>query len=218
MMNKIRVVTAALCCSLAASAPAQEFGQIPYATIHKVMTRLQSVKNPKLRGTVAIQPKGKSTNPQEITLTVQAKSGPIKVPVEKDGEIRSFPMSDALLKENPPVLSNLPKGQSQLVAGLQVVLPDTLTHSYRDLAELLQEANSEMKKQAGMMSMMMPKAKALVVQFRGAGKQTVTIEGNERKVLAADADGSVRLEIEKELVAPNPQVVLSEKPAKVLVN
>ena len=151
-------------------------------------------------------------------MVIQAKSGPINVPVSDDGEIRNFPISAELLKENPPVLSNQPKGSSQLQVALGVVLPDSLTYSYRELAQLLDDANAEMKKQAGMLSLAMPRAKALSFQFRAGGKQTVTIKRADPQVLTTDAAGAVRLEIDKAVAAQDPQVVVSEKPLKVLVN
>ncbi len=83
---------------------------------------------------------------------------------------------------------------------------------------MLDAANAEIKKQAGMLSLMAPRAKALSFHFRGTDKQTVTINGKEPQTLSADANGVVRLEIDKSFAAQDPQVVVSEKPAKALVN
>lgn len=195
---------------------AQETGQLPYASLHKVVSRAQQVKHPKLRAVVRLQSKEKSA--KAPTLVIQAKSGPINVSVGADGEIRNFPLTPELLKENPPVLSNQPKGSSQLVAAIEVVVPDSSTWSYRELAQLLDAANAEIKKQAGMLSIMAPRAKAFSFHFGGGEKATVTIKRAEPQVLTADANGVVRLEIDKPLVAQDPQVVLSDKPDRVLVN
>ena len=189
---------------------------MPYATIHKVMSRAQQVKHPKMRAAVRIESKTKGVQAKD--LVIQAKSGPITVPVGEEGEVRNFPMTPELLKENPMVSSGLPKGAAALQVGLELVVPDSKTYSYRDLAQTLDDANAELKKQAGMLSVMMPRAKALSFQFGGGGKQTVTINGKDPQVLTADANGAVRLEIDKSLVAQDPQVVVSEKPAKILVN
>lgn len=190
---------------------------MPYATIHKVLSRAQQVKHPKLRALVTLQSKAGAAKQKPITMVVQAKSGPINVAVSEDGEIRNFPMSAELLKENPMVQSNQPKGSSQLRVDFAAVLPDRLSYSYRELAQLLDDANAEMKKQAGMLSMVMPSAKALSFEFGGGGKQTVTIKRAEPQVLTADGNGAVRLEIDKKLAAEDPQVIASEKPEKVLV-
>ena len=196
---------------------AQESGQVPYATIHKVVSRAQQVKHPKLRAIVTLESKTGAAK-KDMTMVVQAKSGDINVPIGDDGEIRNFPITPELLKENPPVRSNQPKGSSQLQVALAAVLPDSPTYSYRELAQLLDDANAELKKQAGMLSMVMPRAKALSFQFRAGGKQTVTIKRSEPQVLSADASGAVRLEIDKAVAAQDPQVVVSEKPIRVLVN
>lgn len=190
---------------------------MPYATIHKVVSRAQQVKHPKVRAVVTLESKTGAAKQKPVAMAIQAKNGPIHVAVSEDGEIRNFPISAELLKENPMVQSNQPKGSSQLRVGLEAVLPDRLSYSYRELAQLLDDANAEMKKQAGMLSVMMPRAKALSFEFGGSGKQTVTIKRAEPQVLNADANGAVRLEIDKTLAAEDPQVVVSEKPTKVLV-
>ena len=213
-LHTIAAVAAAICCG--ATAHAQETGQVPYATIHKAVTRAQQVKHPKVRAFVIVQSKTKPDKP--VTMAIKAKSGPINVDISKDGEIRNFPVSADLLKENPPVLSNQPKGSSALVVGLELVVPDTLTYSYRELAQQLEDANAEVKKQAGVLSLVAPRAKAVVFQFRARGKATVTVSRKEPQVLTADPDGRVRLEIDKSIAAQDPQVVVSEKPIRVLVN
>ena len=215
-VKALAIFVAVLCCS--GTLDAQESGQLPYAAIHKVVSRAQKVKHPRLRAVVTLESTAKGAKAKEITLVIQAKSGPINVPVGPNGEIRNFPITPELLKENPPVLSNQPKGTSRLQVGLEAIVPDGLTYSYRELAQLLDDANAEMKKQAGMLSIMLPRAKALSFQFRGGGKETVTIKRNEPQVLTADANGVVRVEVDKAVAAQDPQVVVSEKPVKVLVN
>ena len=210
------VLAVAVAFSSTASLHAQDTGQVPYAMMHKVFSRAQQVKNPKVRALVTLQSKTKMVKPP--TMVIQAKSGPINVPITDDGEIRSFPVTDELLKENPPVLTNQPKGTSQLVAAMEAVLPDTLTYSGRELAQVVDVANAEIKKQAGMLSLMAPRAKAVSFQFRDGGKQTVTINRAQPQVLSADANGAVRVEIDKSFAAEDPKIVLSEKPAKILVN
>lgn len=189
---------------------------MPYATIHKVVSRAQQVKHPKLRALVTLQSKNPGAKPP--AMVVQAKSGPINVMIGEGGEIRNFPISDELLKENPLVVSNQPKGTSQLQVAMALTVPETLTYSGRELAQLLEEANAEIKKQAGMMSLLAPRAKAFTFHFRGGGKQTVTVKHNEPQVLRAGADGTVRLEIDQSFKAQDPAVIVSEKPLKILVN
>lgn len=215
IVKALALGAAAICCSV--TLHAQEFGQVPYATFHKVISRAQQVKHPKVRAFVTLESKAGAAKQKPITMVVQAKSGPINVAVSEDGEIRNFPVSAELLTENPMVQSNQPKGTSQLRVGLEAVLPDRLSYSYRELAQLLDDANAEMKKQAGILSVMMPRVKALSFEFGGAGKQTVTIKRAEPQVLNADANGAVRLAIDKKLAAEDPQVVVSEKPSTVLV-
>ena len=216
IVNAVGILLATACCSIAFAA--EEFGQIPYATIHKALTRARTVSNPNLRPTVSIiSTDANAASSEPVKLVVQSKSGAMKVDVDDDGEIRSFPLTDELLKENPFVLSNQPRGKSQLRVAIAVVLPDSLTLSYRVLSQRLDEANAEIKKQAGMLSVMVPRAKTLQFQFKTPGKQTITVGGKAGQVLTADNRGTIELTIDPKTASEDPQVILSEKPAKVLV-
>ena len=201
-----------------AAVAAEEFGQIPYSTIHKALTRARAVTSPNLRPTVSIiSTDANASKSQPVKLVVQAKSGAMNVDVDNDGEIRSFPLTDELLKENPFVLSNQPRGKSQLRVAVAVVLPDGLSYSYKLLAQRLDEANAEIKKQAGMLSVMAPRAKTLQFQFKTPAKQTLTIGGKSGQALTADNNGMIELTIDPKIASEDPQVVVSEKPAKVIV-
>ena len=214
----LRLTILLLVAALSSSAAsANEPGQIPYAALHKVLSRAQQVQHPKLRALVTVKSKAAQAA-EKITMVIQAKSGRIEVPVSSDGEIRNFPISPELLKENPMVLTNQPKGSSELQVQLEALVPDTLTYSYRELASVLDDANAELKKQAGVLSILMPRARALTFKFRDGGKQTLTVQGTQPQVLTSNADGAIRLEIDKTLAAQDPQVVVSQKPARVLVN
>jgi hypothetical protein len=216
IVNAVGILLAAFCCG--AGFAAEESGQIPYATIHKAITRARAVNNPNFRPTVSIvSTDAKAAKSAPVKLVIQAKAGAMKVDVDDDGEIRSFPVTDELLKENPLVLSNQPRGKSQLRVAFAVLLPESLTLSYRLLSQRVDEANAEIKKQAGMLSLAVPRAKTLQFQFKEPAKQTITVGGKNSQVLTADSNGVIDLTIDPKIASEDPQVILSEKPAKVSV-
>jgi hypothetical protein len=216
LLHAIGILLVIIGCGSAVAA--EEFGQIPYSTIHKALTRARAVTNPNLRPTVSIvSTDANASKSQPVKLVVQAKSGAMNVDIDNDGEIRSFPLTDELLKENPFVLSNQPRGKSQLRVAVAIVLPDGLTYSYRLLAQRLEEANAEVKKQAGMLSLMAPRAKTLQFQFKAPAKQTLTVGGKNGQVLTADNNGVIELTIDPKIASEDPQVVVSEKPSKIIV-
>jgi hypothetical protein len=197
---------------------AEEFGQIPYSVFYQAFTRSQKINSAHLRPTVTVvSTKAKDAGAPPVKLVIQAKAGPINVTADSEGEIRSFPLTEELRKENPEVLSNQPRGTSQLRVAVALVLPDTLTYSYRLLAERLEEANREMKKQAGMLSIMLPRAKTLEFHFSSPGKQTVTVAATKPQTFTTDNNGNVQLVIDSQLAAEDPQVIVSVKPEKVTV-
>ncbi len=219
MKKLTRIILASL--ALLLSATSAECGStIPYAKLYDLFQRGSKIKAPNLRPIFVVASNNKAIKPGSITLTIQSKSGPTDIKIDPDGEIRSFPLTQELLKENPPVLTNQPKGTLLIGGGMGIILPDSLTYSYQQLNDLLAQASVEMKKQAGLLlSFMVPRAKGLIFEFSSPRKQTVTIAfKNGLKVLQADGDGGITLPIDKTSLTENPTVTLSEKPLKVSID
>jgi hypothetical protein len=192
----------------------------PYAKLYDVLQRGAKITSPNLRPIFVVASKDKAVKPSSITLIIQAKSGPITIKIDPDGEMRGFPLTAELLKENPPVLTNQAKGTLMIGGGMGLILPDSLTFTYAQLNDLLTQATAEIKKAAGMMlSFMVPKAKGVIFEFSSARRPTVTIAyENGPKILQADSEGGITLPIDKTSLAENPTITLSEKPQKVSVD
>ena len=196
---------------------AQEKATVPYAKIYDAFQRAKSVRTRDVRVAIAVASKNEAVPPGAVRLTIQAKGGARKLHVDPDGEIRAFPISAKLLQENPPVVSNQPKGSLQIGGGLFFNAPATTTYRYRKLSDLLAAGNAVSKKRAGFFSLVAPQAKSvLFVFFHGTG-QTLTVRSKSApETLKANEKGEIALRIDPALLAENPTVRLSEKPSKVL--
>jgi hypothetical protein len=210
LIMKQTIKSLLLVLALAMPAAAEDFGSMPYAKLYALFQDASGVSAPNIRPTVAISSTNKEVKPAAITLTIQARSGPIKVALEPDGEIRTFPMSEELLKENPIVLSNQPKDTLRFVSGLTVQLPDTLAYTYAQLSDLLDQVNAKIRKQSGTMSKLAPQAKGLTFQFRSPYTQTMTIVSqNNSKTLRPDRAGAIAFPLDKQALSENPTVTVS---------
>lgn len=205
---------------LTASAQAEDFATIPYAKLHNAFQRAAKVNAPNLRGIVAISSRNKAIKASSITLTINSKSGAREVPVDFSGELRSFPLSAELLKENPPVVTNQPSGTVQLGGGIGIEVPEGQSYSYQQLSDLLRQGYEELKRRGGLFAAaFLPTPKGLVFLFTKPAAQTMTIALKAGpKILTVDEAGGIELVIDRAAVAENPTVTMSERPAKMFLD
>ena len=196
---------------------AQEKATVPYAKIYDAFQRAGSVRTKDVRVAIAVASKNEAVPPGAVRLTIQAKGGARKLRVDPDGEIHGFPLSAKLLKENPPVVSNQPKGSLQLGGGLFFNVSPATTYRYRKLYALLEAGNAASKQRAGFFSLVAPQAKSvLFVFFHGTG-QTLTVRAKSGvQTLRANEKGEIALRLDPALLPENPTVRLSAPPSKVL--
>ncbi len=196
---------------------AQEKATIPYAKVYDAFQRAAVVRTKEVRVAIAVASKNETVSPGAVTLTIQAKGGARKLHVDPDGEIQGFPLSNKLLKENPPIVSNQPKGTLRLGGGLFFNVQPATTYRYRKLDSLLDAGNAVSKKRAGFFSLVAPQAKSVLFVFFHHVGQTLTVHSKSApQTLTANEKGEISLRLDKALLAENPRVTLSEKPSKVL--
>ena len=192
---------------------------IPYKAMDDLCQIAASADQSKLKIQVFVASTNKIVRPTDISLTIQSASqGKIAVQISTNGQIIDFPHRQELVRENPPIAANQPKGTLNLFIGYQIPI-EGLSFPYSRLGHAAAEANKMIKAQAGMMSMLAPKARGALFVFpkSSAGKAKVTIlAATGRKELTADKDGRVKLKLEESLLSENPEVQLSEKPEVVL--
>jgi hypothetical protein len=212
-MSRRLLILAAICFVTASALGAGTNAEIPYKTIDEICDGVSGIDQTKLAVTVQIGSTNKNVRPSDIVLKIQSASGVIPVEVSTNGQIVNFPHRKDLLRENPPVISNQPKGSLSLFVLLQFMVTNAQSFRYSRLADGVAEANKAIKTKAGMLSFLAPKAEGVIFFFSktNAGKAKVEIESaSGRREHIADKDGKIKLKLEKSLLSENPEVKISE--------
>jgi hypothetical protein len=215
------VLAFVLSCAMPPSCAADTNAVIPYKTLDEIFRPITEVDPTKLEIHVFVSSSSKAVHPSDISLTIQsATKGMIPVLLGTNGQVLKFPDETNLRRENPPVIANQPKGTVRLVVTLQIPPSDELTFRYDRLGDGVAEINKSIKAQAGLMlSLFAPKAQGVVFFFpeASAGKAKVEIASAAgKREYTADKHGQIKLKLEKALLAENPEVIVSEKPASIV--
>lgn len=186
--------------------------EIPYASMHKVLARLDNLPEGKYFHASA---RFSSTDPEvptgAITLVVRSKSGDIPVPIAADG-VAGFPLRDDLLAENPPVVTNVGKGHLNVTLDMRVSAPPEQRFRYELLVAMIEEVDAVIAKQGLMARMFAPDFGGLQAQFPAGTAATATVEAAKPETFTADAEGRIRIPDRKSWRKENPFVQLSGAP------
>jgi hypothetical protein len=194
---------------------------IPYQELDEIFQPIAGVDPAKLEIHVFVSSINKAVQSSNITLTIQSASkGKIPVLLDTDGLVLKFPDEKDLRHENPPVVSNQPKGTLRLWVAVQIPPSDELTFRYQRLGDGVAEMNKSIKTQAGLLlSLLAPKVQGVVFLFpkASAGKAKVEIAAAAgRREYTADKNGVIKLKLDKTLLTENPEVKISEKPRHIV--
>lgn len=187
---------------------------IPYKKLDELWAVTSALDQTKL----VVYPLIFSTNdfvhPTNITLTIQsATRGMIPLALSTNGEVLKFPHEKELSRENPPIVSNQPKGTLEIFVNYHIALPDALSFRYARLGDGVAEANRAIKAYCGWWAVFLPKVQWVAFYFpksaAGKGKVTIAAAGGNKE-FTANKDGQVKFKLEKSLLTENPEVRLSE--------
>jgi hypothetical protein len=156
-----------------------------------------------------IKPNDPTIAPKDVVLTIVNGEERKRIQVAADGAF-DVPFNPAWVKSDPEVWTTIPAGQKSKF-GFRAIpaMPQTLQFDYASLMGSVPQVNAIIKSQAGMLRFMMPTLVGVTLQFPKASHATVLL-GTTR--IAADANGLVKLPLDKALLAANVPVVLSERP------
>ncbi len=209
-------------CQLAI-AQQQENATLPYT----VLCRLASVDlkgfagltNQEIRLTVKSKTPG--VQPSDIRLHIESATSRIPIPVNSDGTF-SLPISQELLRENPMIVANQPKGTMELK--VSITLKGTCSDGLAELTDNRQRYNSIFfledlrtrltKTDLGDVPMSNVVSRTVVavrlIPQRDAGKATVVIESSSgRAVVPKQRDGAFFLMHDPSLAKENPWVLMA---------
>ena len=157
-------------------------------------------------------------------LTIHSASkGDLPLQLGGRGQLLAFPVDDDLRRENPPVLSDQPKGTLGFGYWVYVPRPAGVTFQYNLLANAVDEANQAAARANAMAKTDYGQAApmfegaitgvALVFPRASAGKAKITVQTAEGiKEYTADSHGIIKLKMNPHLRAENPTLTASERP------
>lgn len=203
-------------CALAGPALGAETPNVtPYQVLHQVLRPAQQIaRYDRLVAIERIESKLPGVRPQDIRITVQAKKGPIVVPVAADGRV-DFPLDDALVAENPDVLSNQPKGSLTLTVTFALKLGADLRIPWDTFEAAMDQARKVVAEQAKEQGGGVRLGGAQFV-FSTGSDASVTVAGKGERLLMADDLGHVIVMVDETMQKEQPALVLSRKAELVL--
>lgn len=187
--------------------------ETPYAVLYGVLEPSRRIAAyPRLRALQSIQSQNRNVTPASIRLEIMSRTGVMVVPVRTDGGLE-FPLEEALLRENPIVVSNQPKGTLSLAVTLALAPPATARIPVAELAAALSDVDRLLRELPGQ-----PNRAVRGVEFRfdPRAEARVTLRGASERLLQADAGGRVVLMRDTDLGAESIEVEISQPPLLVL--
>jgi hypothetical protein len=185
--------------------------RVPYASLyHALEPGLAIGKFDRLIARQRIQSRRLDVAPQHIAVQIMAKSGVIAVPISPLGEIQ-FPMTQALLDENPWVQSNQPKGSLSLSATMEIKLSGQKNYAYQDIYASAMQAQQVLAKLGP--GMAGRRIRSIEFEFNPSdGARAELIDARGEELLISNAAGMLELRVDESLVKRQVQVKFSHLP------
>lgn len=196
----------------AGTACADAWRDIPYERFHRALTMvtpLPDARYVRISQRVAVPETEMAL--EDLRIIVAAGSGDIEVPITPEGGL-DFPISDALLKENPPVRVNAPEGKLSISMQLDAAAPAAQQFPYALVEELTEEYGRLVKLQGMVARMAAPKPVGLEVRFSPGEPASATVRGKEATTIEADDDGRLVIPNNGKWRAERAEVELSRMP------
>ncbi|MDX2109722.1 MAG: hypothetical protein SFY80_05715 [Verrucomicrobiota bacterium] len=192
-----------------AAAFAGEPARLPYKRVGAVMAVFDNVSvRDKLVLYVMIQPRTPlPAGDAPLVLTLKSASGDRILSQSKSGLLLDLPFSLELMRENPVIEANKPKGSLNMNITVGVAYPGKLSESvawYRD-------AYSQLVAASRTMGMDAPKSEILTFTFPEGSKPRVSLRiGDDSADLTPDKNGIFSLNLADKGIPDNAVLVLSQ--------
>jgi hypothetical protein len=185
--------------------------RVPYASLYRALEPgLVIAEFDHLVARQRIQSRLAVVAPQQIAVQILAKSGVIAVPISPLGEMQ-FPMTQALLKENPWVQSNQPKGSLSLSATMEIKLSAEKDYAYAELYAAAMQAQQALAKLGSTMAGR--RVRSIEFEFNPSeGARAELIDARGEELLISNATGLIELRVDESLVKRQAKVKFSHLP------
>ena len=193
-----------------AGAVAQESVRVPYSSLYQALAPgLKIDRFERLVARQRIISRRSDVHPESIKVRILAKSGVIDIGVSAIGDIQ-FPMTDALLAENPMVESNQPKGSLSLSATMELKIPDALNVPYKEFFEAAKQAQQAIDGMGA--SLAGRKIHSIEFEFdRAESARIELVDERAEELLIANELGLLELRLDEDLVRRGAQVKFSHR-------
>ena len=201
-------------------APAQEIAKLPYEQLYQVqkvqgeLTRTYTNLHVALR----MQSTDLKVKSSDLDVFIDSKKGRMPVKIDADGSF-SIPMRSDLEEENPPIITNQPRGSMQLdwKVGMNASRM-TNVMSYRFLMQPVKDCSAVQERMREVFpsapKLKMVGLKLIYDRIKKVSLVTVSSKSGDKK-LQADEGGEILIPLEPSLLEENPTVTLQQMPAKV---
>jgi len=205
-------VLGALSLVLGAAHGSDTFRDVPYRSLHEAITAVKPLDDARfivMKHTLKLSADHMSI--EDLRMIVGASGGDLEVEIRPDGSM-DFPVSDALLQENPPVRVNAPAGGLSLSLTIDISAPPARRFSYGLLTEMSDEYDRMVRRQGLMARMAAPKPSGLEIRFAPGEPATAAVGGRHQAAFEADENGRLRIPSRRQWRSENPEVQLSRDP------
>lgn len=197
----------------AETAPQAEVATLPYAVVYK-MVQVSDPGGTSTNGrglSIKFKSSLPGVRPKDICLFIDSKTGRVPLSLDVDGTCR-LPVSDSLIKENPPIISNQPKGSMsfEVYINRNIPVPENRLLPYRNLIRPLKLAR-EARAAVGATSEA-PSVESLedvVIRVQDHGRSNVVIRSKSGVINIAGGEyGIYPIPFRAQLMDENPDVIL----------
>jgi hypothetical protein len=160
-----------------------------------------------------VHPDDKTIPPKDVVFTIVNGTERQRILVNADSSF-DVPYRPEWVKSNPDVLTTIPEGQKAKF-GFRAVpaMPQGKQLDYASLMGGVPQVNALIKSQAGMLRFLMPTLVGIVLKFPKEAHASVSFgTGDGAKRVTADANGVLKLTLDKAMLAANVPVTLSDMP------
>jgi hypothetical protein len=185
----------------------------PYAVLYQVLASSRDIaRYDRLIAIERIESKLGDVSPDRIMIEIRARTGTLRLRPARDGAV-DFPLTDALLAENPMVVTNQPKGSLTLSVTLGLKLPTSTRLPVRELLAALTQADQLLVRGVDGLK---GRVRGVELRFAPGSGAALTLRGRGERFLMADHLGRIVLMRDADLSEADAIIDLSRLPTQLL--